>query len=65
MGWKTWLKTEAERAAGNGRRRDLYNITKTITNKGRWKMAAVMSKDGEGETRTQGWKDGNNISMKC
>ena len=55
------LAAEVEKAAGSGRTRDLYNITKTITNNGRRKMAAVKSKEGEvirdKNARMERWKE--------
>ena len=38
---------EAEMVAEKGRARDLYNITKAITNKGKQKMAALKNRQGE------------------
>ena len=66
---RKWIKNlagKAEIAAEKGRARDLYNVTKTITNKGRQKMAAVKNKKGEvtkkKNARIERWKEHFRIS---
>jgi len=60
------MDEKAEIAKEKGRVRDFYKINRTITNKGRRKMAAVKKEmRSHKRKRVQEWKGGRSISGNC